>query len=34
MQTEVYFYVYAELALYKLCEHLPIFKKGANYSNM
>lgn len=27
MQTEVYFYVCAELALHKLCEDFLIFKK-------
>lgn len=27
MQTKAYFYVCAELALYKLCEDLMIFKK-------
>lgn len=30
MQTIIYFYVRAELALYKLCEDLPSFKNGAN----
>lgn len=30
MQTTVYFYVHAELALYKRCEDFLIFKNGAN----